>query len=133
MCSVFSDGAGVFRCAGWTGVTYSTDYFEEYLSRRQPALRRRSVLASVIETLNFGFTSLSTDYVSRSFWTTKIIYVLRTLFPISCIRLDSHQAGSFLLPSSPGPSRKRTLSTLQRKHLRTKLIPVCSKLTLNSN
>ncbi|MEQ2288399.1 hypothetical protein AMECASPLE_022186 [Ameca splendens] len=43
----------------------------------------------------------------------KTIYVLRTSFPISCLRLDSHQAGSFLLPSSPGPSRNRTLSTLQ--------------------
>ncbi|MEQ2309086.1 hypothetical protein AMECASPLE_035018 [Ameca splendens] len=34
----------------------------------------------------------------------KTIYVLRTSFPISCLRLDSHQAGNFLLPSSPGPS-----------------------------
>ncbi|MEQ2252236.1 hypothetical protein ILYODFUR_019625 [Ilyodon furcidens] len=85
-----------------------------------------------IETLNFGFTLLSTDYVSGSFWTTKIIYVLRTSFPTSCIRLDLHQAGSFLLPSSPGPSRKRTLSTLQRKHLHTELIPVCSEFTQNS-
>ncbi|MED6242861.1 hypothetical protein ATANTOWER_010909 [Ataeniobius toweri] len=47
----------------------------------------------------------------------KTIYVLRTSFPISCLCLDSHQAGSSLLPSSPGPSRKRTLSTLQCKHL----------------
>ncbi|MED6271846.1 hypothetical protein CHARACLAT_024418 [Characodon lateralis] len=42
----------------------------------------------------------------------KTIYVLRTSLPISCLRLDSHQARSFLLPPSPGPSRKRTLSTL---------------------
>ncbi|MED6258923.1 hypothetical protein ATANTOWER_014403 [Ataeniobius toweri] len=79
-----------------TSATYSTDYFKEYLSRRQPALRRQSVLPSVIETLNFGFTSLSTDYLSGSF-------------------LDNQD-------------RKRTLSTLQRKHLHTGLIPVCSKL-----
>ncbi|MED6256091.1 hypothetical protein ATANTOWER_019569, partial [Ataeniobius toweri] len=65
-----------------TGATYSTDYFEEYLSRRLPALRRQSVLPSVIETLNFGFTSLSTDYVAGSFWITKITYVLRTSFPL---------------------------------------------------
>ncbi|MEQ2242730.1 hypothetical protein ILYODFUR_039013 [Ilyodon furcidens] len=32
--------------------------------------------------LNFGFTSLSTDYVSGSFWITKITYILRTSFPL---------------------------------------------------
>ncbi|MEQ2306576.1 hypothetical protein AMECASPLE_009668, partial [Ameca splendens] len=36
----------------------------------------------------------------------------------------AHSAGSFLLLSPPEPSRKRTLSTLQRKHLHTELIPV---------
>ncbi|MED6257621.1 hypothetical protein ATANTOWER_028235 [Ataeniobius toweri] len=30
-----------------TDVTYSTDYFEEYLSRRLPALRCQSVLPTV--------------------------------------------------------------------------------------
>ncbi|MEQ2223308.1 hypothetical protein ILYODFUR_035449, partial [Ilyodon furcidens] len=50
-----------------TGATYSTDYFEEYLSRRLPALPRQSVSPSVIETLNFAFTLLSTDYMSGSF------------------------------------------------------------------
>ncbi|MED6242472.1 hypothetical protein ATANTOWER_005172 [Ataeniobius toweri] len=54
----------------------------------------------------------------------KAIYVLRISFPIYCLRLDSHLAGSFLLPSPPGSSRKRTLSTLQRKHLHTELILV---------
>ncbi|MED6273486.1 hypothetical protein CHARACLAT_006940 [Characodon lateralis] len=34
----------------------------------------------------------------------KTIYVLRTLFPISCLHLYSHQTGSFLQPLSPGPS-----------------------------
>ncbi|MEQ2257556.1 hypothetical protein ILYODFUR_035927 [Ilyodon furcidens] len=54
----------------------------------------------------------------------KTIYVLRISFPITCLRLDSHLAASFLLPSPPGPSRKRTPSTLQHKHLHTELIPV---------
>ncbi|MEQ2301106.1 hypothetical protein AMECASPLE_032601 [Ameca splendens] len=54
----------------------------------------------------------------------KAIYVLRISCPIYCLRFDSHLAGSFLLPSPPGPSRKRTLSTLQRKHLHNELIPV---------
>ncbi|MED6262558.1 hypothetical protein ATANTOWER_021638, partial [Ataeniobius toweri] len=51
----------------------------------------------------------------------KTIYVLRTSFPISCLRLDSHQAGSFLLPSSPGASHKRTMFTLQQQHLKNLL------------
>ncbi|MED6256850.1 hypothetical protein ATANTOWER_029934 [Ataeniobius toweri] len=38
----------------------------------------------------------------------------------------------FLLPSSPGPSRKRNLSTLQRKHLNTGLTPLRTELTQNS-
>ncbi|MED6262445.1 hypothetical protein ATANTOWER_019458 [Ataeniobius toweri] len=53
----------------------------------------------------------------------KTIYALWISYPISCLRLDSHQAGSFLLPPSPGPSRNRTLSTPQRKHLNTGLTP----------
>ncbi|MEQ2299325.1 hypothetical protein AMECASPLE_014055 [Ameca splendens] len=61
----------------------------------------------------------------------KAIYVLRISFPISCLHLYLHLAGSFLLPSPPGPSRKHTLSTLQCKHLLNELIPVCSELTLN--
>ncbi|MEQ2307692.1 hypothetical protein AMECASPLE_020896 [Ameca splendens] len=36
-------------------------------------------------------------------------------YPVIYLRLDSHQAGSFLSSSSPEPSHKRTLSTLQRK------------------
>ncbi|MED6241283.1 hypothetical protein ATANTOWER_006737 [Ataeniobius toweri] len=36
----------------------------------------------------------------------KPIYALWISYPISCLRLDSHQAGSFLLPSSPGPSHE---------------------------
>ncbi|MED6256497.1 hypothetical protein ATANTOWER_027496 [Ataeniobius toweri] len=71
---------------------------------------------SQIETLNFGFSSLSTDYTYGSFWTTKITYALRTSFPNYCFHLDSDQAGSFLLPPFPGPRHKRTLSTLQRKN-----------------
>ncbi|MEQ2295456.1 hypothetical protein AMECASPLE_014528 [Ameca splendens] len=54
----------------------------------------------------------------------KAIYVLRISFPIYGLRLDSHLAGSFLLPSPLGPRHKCTLSTLQRKHLHTELIPV---------
>ncbi|MED6257078.1 hypothetical protein ATANTOWER_009258 [Ataeniobius toweri] len=54
----------------------------------------------------------------------KTIYILRNSFPIYCLCLDSHLAGSFLLPSPPGPSRKCTLSTLQCKHLHTELIAV---------
>ncbi|MEQ2291251.1 hypothetical protein AMECASPLE_011554 [Ameca splendens] len=36
-------------------------------------------------------------------------------YPVIYLCLDSHQAGSFLSSSSPEPSHKRTLSTLQRK------------------
>ncbi|MEQ2223053.1 hypothetical protein ILYODFUR_032803 [Ilyodon furcidens] len=56
---------------------------------------------------------------------------LRSVDFISCLSLDSHQAGSFLLPSSSGPNCKSNLSTPQRKHLHTKLIPVRSELTQN--
>ncbi|MEQ2225540.1 hypothetical protein ILYODFUR_018460 [Ilyodon furcidens] len=83
---------------------------------------------SQIETLTFGFTSPSTDYMSGSFWTTKITYALRTLFPNYCFNLDSDQAGSFLLPLFPGPRHKRTLSTLQCKYLHTELTPEVIKL-----
>ncbi|MEQ2301472.1 hypothetical protein AMECASPLE_036442 [Ameca splendens] len=62
----------------------------------------------------------------------KPIYALWISYPISCLRLDSYQAGSYLLPLSPGPSCKCNLSTLQRKHLHTELIPVRSELTQNS-
>ncbi|MED6274933.1 hypothetical protein CHARACLAT_021430 [Characodon lateralis] len=34
----------------------------------------------------------------------KSIYALWISYPISCLHLDSHQAGSFLLPPSPGPN-----------------------------
>ncbi|MEQ2246775.1 hypothetical protein ILYODFUR_002734 [Ilyodon furcidens] len=44
-------------------------------------------------------------------------------YPVICLHLDSHQAGSFLFSSSPEPSHKRTLSTLQRKPLYIELIP----------
>ncbi|MEQ2291192.1 hypothetical protein AMECASPLE_010911 [Ameca splendens] len=54
----------------------------------------------------------------------KALYVLRISFPIYCLRLDLHLVGSFLLPLPPGPSRKRTVFTFQRKHLHTELIPV---------
>ncbi|MEQ2178241.1 hypothetical protein GOODEAATRI_011946 [Goodea atripinnis] len=65
----------------------------------------------------------------------KAIYVLRISFPIYCLHLDLHLGGSFLLPSPPGPSCKRTLSTLQCKHLHTELIPERSnyKPQLKSN
>ncbi|KAK5609708.1 hypothetical protein CRENBAI_026254 [Crenichthys baileyi] len=43
-------------------------------------------------------------------------------YPVIYLRLDSHQAGSFLSSSSPEPSHKRTLSTLQRKPLHIKLV-----------
>ncbi|MED6294900.1 hypothetical protein CHARACLAT_025816 [Characodon lateralis] len=36
-------------------------------------------------------------------------------YTVIYLRLDSHQAGSFLSSSSPEPSCKCTLSTLQRK------------------
>ncbi|MED6242627.1 hypothetical protein ATANTOWER_007504 [Ataeniobius toweri] len=36
-------------------------------------------------------------------------------YPVICLCLDLYQAGSFLSSSSPEPSHKRTLSTLQRK------------------
>ncbi|MEQ2301407.1 hypothetical protein AMECASPLE_035504 [Ameca splendens] len=51
---------------------------------------------------------------------------LRSLdsYPVTCLRLDSHQAGSFLLSSSPEPSHKRTLSTLQRKPPHIELVPL---------
>ncbi|MED6232455.1 hypothetical protein ATANTOWER_030377, partial [Ataeniobius toweri] len=39
------------------------------------------------------------------------------------------QAGSFLLPPSPGPRPKLTLSALQRKYLHTELTSVSTKLT----
>ncbi|MEQ2315541.1 hypothetical protein AMECASPLE_023430 [Ameca splendens] len=81
-----------------------------------------------IVTLNFGITSLNTDYVPGSFWTTKITYALRTLSPNYCFHLDSDQAGSFLLPPFPGPRHKRTLSTLQHKYLHIELTPEITKL-----
>ncbi|MEQ2314231.1 hypothetical protein AMECASPLE_010031 [Ameca splendens] len=84
-------------------------------------------LPSVAENLNLGFISLNTDFVSGSFWMIKIIYVLRTSFPNYCFHLDSDQAGSFLLPPSPGPRHKRTLSTFQRKYLHNELTPDISK------
>ncbi|MEQ2315398.1 hypothetical protein AMECASPLE_021867 [Ameca splendens] len=40
-------------------------------------------------------------------------------------------ASSWEFPATFISSRKRTLSTLQRKHLHTGLIPVCSKLVHN--
>ncbi|MEQ2298348.1 hypothetical protein AMECASPLE_004298 [Ameca splendens] len=84
---------------------------------------------SQAENLNLGFISLNTDFVSRSFRMIKIIYVLRTLFPNYCFHLDWDQAGSFLLPPSPGPRHKRTLSNLQRKYLHNELTPDISKFT----
>ncbi|MEQ2232426.1 hypothetical protein ILYODFUR_011213 [Ilyodon furcidens] len=81
-----------------------------------------------IVTLDFGITSLNTDYVSRSFWTTKITNALRTSSPNYCFHLDSDQAGCFLLPLFPGPRHKRTLSTLQHKYLYIELTPEITKL-----
>ncbi|MED6234009.1 hypothetical protein ATANTOWER_020466 [Ataeniobius toweri] len=81
------------------------------------------------ENLNSGFTSLNTDFVSGSFWTNKITYILRTSSPNNCFHLDSDQTGSFLLPPFPGPRHKRTLSTLQRKYLHIELSPEITKLT----
>ncbi|MEQ2233602.1 hypothetical protein ILYODFUR_023564, partial [Ilyodon furcidens] len=81
------------------------------------------------ENLNLGFISLNTDFVSGRFWMIKIIFVLRTSFPNCCFHLDSDQAGSFLLPVSPGPRHKRTLSTLQRKYLHNKLTPDISRFS----
>ncbi|MEQ2238419.1 hypothetical protein ILYODFUR_032917 [Ilyodon furcidens] len=46
----------------------------------------------------------------------KPIYALWISFPISCLCLDSHQAGSFLLPSSPGPNQQHARN-LRRTHL----------------
>ncbi|MED6288792.1 hypothetical protein CHARACLAT_029957 [Characodon lateralis] len=43
-------------------------------------------------------------------------------YPVIYLRLDLHQAGSFLSSSSPEPSHKRTLSTLQRKPPHIKLV-----------
>ncbi|MEQ2292862.1 hypothetical protein AMECASPLE_027160 [Ameca splendens] len=51
----------------------------------------------------------------------KPVYVVWIPF---CLRLDSHQAGSFLLSSSPEPSHKRTLSTLQCKPPHIELVPL---------
>ncbi|MEQ2297875.1 hypothetical protein AMECASPLE_039192 [Ameca splendens] len=51
------------------------------------------------------------------------VYVLWILI-LSSAHLDSHQAGSILLSSSPEPSHKRTLSTLQRKPPHIKLVPL---------
>ncbi|MEQ2306631.1 hypothetical protein AMECASPLE_010170 [Ameca splendens] len=48
-------------------------------------------------------------------------------YPVIYLRLDSHQAGSFLSSSSPEPSHKRTLSTLQRKPPHIEL--VCGNLS----
>ncbi|MED6250767.1 hypothetical protein ATANTOWER_008766 [Ataeniobius toweri] len=45
------------------------------------------------------------------------------------IKLEKDQAGSFLLPSFPGPRYKRVLSTLQRKYLHIELSPEITKLT----
>ncbi|MEQ2290683.1 hypothetical protein AMECASPLE_005643 [Ameca splendens] len=86
---------------------------------------------SQAENLNLGSTLLYTVFVSGSFWTIKIIYVLRTSSPNYCPHLDSDQAGSFLLPS-PGPRHKCTLYTLQRKYLHIELTPDISKLTQNN-
>ncbi|MED6265105.1 hypothetical protein CHARACLAT_022012 [Characodon lateralis] len=49
----------------------------------------------------------------------KTIYVLRTSFPISCLRLDSHQAGSFLLPSFPGSIHQHLKNLLQTQPRQT--------------
>ncbi|MED6234862.1 hypothetical protein ATANTOWER_005330 [Ataeniobius toweri] len=76
---------------------------EEYLSRRLPALRRLSVLPSVVT------SSANTKST------------LCSSFP--------DQAGSFLLLPFPGPRHKRTLSTLQRKYLHIELSPEITKLT----
>ncbi|MEQ2295658.1 hypothetical protein AMECASPLE_016760 [Ameca splendens] len=75
-------------------------------------------------------TLLNTDFGSRSFWTIKITYVLRTSFPDS-----SHSSGlgsSWQLSVSPPlsePRHKRTLSTLQRKYLNIELTPGPTKFT----
>ncbi|MEQ2241805.1 hypothetical protein ILYODFUR_029120, partial [Ilyodon furcidens] len=81
---------------------------------------------SQAENLNLGF--MDRDFVSGSFWTNKITYVLRTSSPSNCFHLDSDQAGNFLLPPFPGPRHKRTLSTLQRKYLHIELSPEITKL-----
>ncbi|MEQ2314540.1 hypothetical protein AMECASPLE_013182 [Ameca splendens] len=87
---------------------------------------------SQAENLNLRSTVLYTVFVSGGFWMIKIIYVLRTSSPNYCSHLDSDQAGSFLLPTSPGPRHKRTLSTLQRKYLHIQLTPDISKLMQNN-
>ncbi|MEQ2306760.1 hypothetical protein AMECASPLE_011542 [Ameca splendens] len=43
-------------------------------------------------------------------------------YAVIYLHLDSHQAGSFLSSSSPEPSHKCTLSTLQRKPPHIKLV-----------
>ncbi|KAK5615711.1 hypothetical protein CRENBAI_023014 [Crenichthys baileyi] len=52
----------------------------------------------------------------------KPVYALRIPILSSAFVLDSHQAGSFLSSSSPEPSHKRTLSTLQPPHI--ELVPL---------
>ncbi|MEQ2287681.1 hypothetical protein AMECASPLE_015127 [Ameca splendens] len=61
--------------------------------------------------------------MSLSFWTLFLEVILddqaylrsEDSYPVICLCLDLHQAGSFLSSPSPEPSHKHTLSTLQRK------------------
>ncbi|MEQ2280680.1 hypothetical protein AMECASPLE_022388 [Ameca splendens] len=68
--------------------------------------------------------------MSLSFWTSFLEVILddqvclcsEDSYPVICLCLDSYKAGSFLSSSSPEPSHKCTLSTLQRKPPHIKLV-----------
>ncbi|MED6237082.1 hypothetical protein ATANTOWER_018593 [Ataeniobius toweri] len=73
----------------------------------------------------FVFVCLLHVLILRWCWSSQACWVTVTLedqaclrsedsYPVIYLRLDSHQVGSFLSSSSPDPSHKRTLSTLQR-------------------
>ncbi|MED6291855.1 hypothetical protein CHARACLAT_027945 [Characodon lateralis] len=55
------------------------------------------------------------DYILKVTLDDQVCLHSQDSYPVIYLRLDSHQAGSFLSSSSPEPSHKRTLSTLQRK------------------
>ncbi|MEQ2311754.1 hypothetical protein AMECASPLE_023915 [Ameca splendens] len=61
------------------------------------------------------------DYVSESTLEDQACLRSEDSYPVIYLCLDSHQAGSFLSSSSPEPSHKRTLSTLQSKPLHIEL------------
>ncbi|MEQ2244136.1 hypothetical protein ILYODFUR_014094 [Ilyodon furcidens] len=68
--------------------------------------------------------------MSLSFWTSFLEVIVddqaylrsEDSYPVICLCLDSHQAGSFQFFLSPEPSHKSTLSTLQHKPPHIKLV-----------